>query len=64
MTLAEWTKESGILPTHPTTEKGAVSVIVATISPHYRALWTLDDYAVDSSFERFGIEIVWLLPVR
>jgi hypothetical protein len=50
-----------ILPTHPTTEKGAVSVILYK-EPHQNQseLWHLDDYTVSSVS---GV-VVWLVPKR
>lgn len=60
MTLKEWCDKSGILPTHPTTERGAVSVILDHSNPHRPELWRLDDYAVSS----VSAVVVWLLPRR
>lgn len=59
MTLKEWSKKSGILPTHPTTEKKAVSVVLRIDNPHYQDLWKLSDYKVSSVLAG----VVWLVPV-
>jgi hypothetical protein len=61
MTLKEWCATMNILPTHPTTEKGAVSVILYK-EPHQNQseLWHLDDYTVSSVS---GV-VVWLVPKR
>lgn len=58
MTLQEWSKMAGVLPTHPTTERGAVSVVYSRLNAHYYTLWRLDDYRVDS----VQAGVVWLLP--
>lgn len=59
ITLAEWSKETGILPTHPTTEKQAVSVVIDHMHDgRSNDLWRLSDYVVSSCC---GI-VVWLLP--
>jgi hypothetical protein len=61
MTLKEWSCGTGILPTHPTTERGAVSVLSTRESnPGHTDLWRLDDYAVSSVC---GV-VVWLVPRR
>jgi hypothetical protein len=60
MTLADWTALTGVLPTHPTTERGAVSVVMGPNEPHVAELWHLADYAVSS---RCGA-VVWLVPKR
>jgi hypothetical protein len=54
MTLQDWSKMTGVLPTHPTTEKGAVSVIVDNPPSE---LWHLSDYVVSS----VSGPVVWLL---
>ena len=61
MTLAQWKSRTGILPTHPTTERGAVSMIVADVgltTTQLMELWRLEDYAVSS----VSGPIVWLVP--
>lgn len=58
MKLSDWSTLTGILGTHPTTEYGAVSVIVDVKHPDRWQLWTLDDYAVSSCC---GV-VVWLVP--
>lgn len=55
MTLNEWCKRCGVKPTHPTTEAGAVSVIISF--PHW-GLYHLDDYVVSS----VSGPVVWLVP--
>ncbi len=59
-TLAQWSKQTGILPTHPTTERQAVSVVIepSELNPLYNKLWDLSDYVVSSVS---GI-VVWLTP--
>jgi hypothetical protein len=64
MTLADWTALTGVLPTHPTTEHGAVSVVVATQAPHFHDLWKLADFKVVTRFQRGDTSLVWLLPRR
>lgn len=56
--LAQWSTRTGILPTHPTTERGAVSVVVDHKHEARPDLWHLTDYGVSSVS---GI-VVWLLP--
>lgn len=59
MTLADWTALSGIKPTHPTTEKGAVSVCSNSMgNPYHAELWRLSDYKVSS----VSGPVVWLVP--
>jgi hypothetical protein len=58
MTLQEWSKTTNILPTHPTTESGAVSVISTLNNRYHAELWRLDDYAVSS----VGGPVIWLVP--
>lgn len=56
--LAEWSKRHGILPTYPTTERKAVSVIVQSNDPARHELFRLTDHVVSSSC---GV-VLWLLP--
>lgn len=60
MTLAQWCKVAGVLPTHPTTERGAVSVCVTLDhqSELCHDLWHLADYLVSS----ISGPVVWMLP--
>lgn len=61
LTLAEWCEKSGISPTHPTTEMGAVSVICDPVGRWKRwrnELYKLVDYVVSGS----GGVVVWLVP--
>lgn len=60
MTLAQWCKVAGVLPTHPTTERGAVSLIAdaPAQSELYHDLYNLSDYRVDNLVGG----IVWLIP--
>jgi hypothetical protein len=65
MTLADWTKLTGILPTHPTTETGAVSAVAQpgkdfSEALAFGSLWHLGDHAVSP---RIGA-IVWRVPRR
>lgn len=57
-TLAQWTEQTGIKPTTPTTERAAVSVVVGHENCHRPGLWDLKDYKVSSSC---GV-VVWLVP--
>ncbi len=57
MTLADWCKENDVKHTHPTTEKGAVSLIVEINHPKRADLYHLTDYVVSSVF---GI-VYWLV---
>jgi hypothetical protein len=56
-TFREWCKRFDVLPTTPTTECGAVSVIVD--KPDV-SLWHLSDYAVST----VSGPVVWLVPRR
>lgn len=58
MTLREWCKQANVLPTHPTTEKQAVSLLADHNTPNYHELWNLEDYNVSS---RSG-PVFWLTP--
>ncbi len=58
MTIAEFAKRFRCLPTHPTTDRAAVSFTLDSRAPCYRYLWTLTDYAVSS----VSGPVVWLLP--
>lgn len=58
MNLKEWSEKTGIRFTSPTTEKGAVSVLISEYYPEYNLLWNLSDYYVSSVA---GI-VVWLVP--
>lgn len=59
MNFADWSKRTGILPTHPTSETGAISVIsYSSLTPHHADLWHLDDYTVSSVCG----SVVWLMP--
>ena len=58
LTLQEWVARTGIQPTHPTTERGVVSVVCV---PHQNPLlWFLSDYAVSSVCG----SVIWLVPRR
>lgn len=57
-TLAAWCAEHGVLPTHPTTESGAVSVLCPPGTPARAALHRLHDYRVDHT----AGPVVWLTP--
>ena len=59
MTLQEWSDASGILPTRPTTETQAVSVVIDD-HPFRLELWRLSDYRV---YSVSGV-VVWLVPVK
>lgn len=59
MNLKQWSEAAEILPTCPTTEKEAVSVVVDHNNPHRKLLWDLSDYVVTSVC---GI-VIWLRPV-
>jgi len=58
--LADWAAESGIKPTAPTTERGAVSVTIDPADPTRAGLWRLSDYTVSTS----SGSVVWLVPAR
>ena len=60
MTLKEWSERTGILPTHPTTETRAVSIVTDFAHPDRRELWHLSDHKVSSVW---GV-VVWLVPVK
>lgn len=62
MLLKQWSKRFGILPTQPTTECGAVSVMIDCVNlpVAYQLLWRLDDYKVSSACGA----VVWLKPNR
>lgn len=59
MTLREWSELTGILPTHPTTEVGAVSVVFDGNPDYHRALNNLEDYKVQATY---GGKVIWLIP--
>lgn len=59
MTLQEWCGLAGTHHTHPTTERGFVSVVIDGNNDTVEAsLWHLTDYA---AWARFG-RVVWLAP--
>jgi hypothetical protein len=58
MSLSEWSKLTGILPTHPTTEHGAVSLLCSVGEPHRAKLWQLTNYKVST----VSGPVVWLVP--
>jgi hypothetical protein len=60
MNLRQWSKRTGILPTHPTTGRGAVSLTFTydTDSQLHHELWRLTDYAVST----VSGPVVWLVP--
>ncbi len=58
MKLEEWCNLTKTLPTHPTTEKKAVSLIPDKEGEYYWDLWHLEDYAVSSVC---GV-VLWLVP--
>ena len=58
MTLREWSEANGILATHPTTERGAVSVVVDINHPQRSDLWVLSDYHVST----VSGPVIWLVP--
>ena len=58
MTLHDWCRATGILPTSPTTETGAVSLCVDQLHPDLPRLFHLEDYVVSS---RSG-PVVWFVP--
>ena len=59
MTLADWSKKHGVLPTHPTTERGAVSVVCDDRAA-CAELYHLSDYAVSTVS---GV-VRWLVPKK
>lgn len=58
MLLTEWQSTSGILATHPTTERGAVSLVLDHSHPMRSELWHLHDYVVST----VSGPVVWLVP--
>jgi hypothetical protein len=58
MTLREWCKRADVLMTEPTTECGAVSLVLDQASELRTGLWHLDDYLVSS----VSGPVVWLVP--
>jgi hypothetical protein len=58
MTLAEWSAATGILPTHPTTERGAVSLCCSPNDADRVQLWNLTDFAVST----VSGPVIWLVP--
>lgn len=59
MTLKEWSEQTGIRPTYPTTEKGAVSVICDERDTPRVELYHVTDYKVSS----VQGDVIWLVPV-
>ena len=60
MTLSQWSIKSGYSLTHPTTERGAVSVCVDFADCWIDTLWCLDDFKVSS----VSGAVVWLVPIK
>lgn len=60
ISLEEWVRRSGIQPTTPTTETGAISVVIDHYHLERQQLWRLTDYKVSSVA---GV-VVWLTPVK
>lgn len=60
MLLRDWCKLADILPTHPTTERQAVSLLSDSRNPHHSDLWALDDYKVST----VSGPVVWLVPCQ
>lgn len=64
MTLKEWCERTGVTPTHPTPERGAVSLCYTyTLTnddefDNAWALYHLEDYAVSSH----NGPVIWLVP--
>lgn len=60
MTLKEWCERTGVTPTHPTTERGAVSLCYTYTFPDQdaRDLYRLEDYVIN----RIEGPVHWLLP--
>jgi hypothetical protein len=59
MTLKVWCQRNGVLPTCPTSECGAVSLIsYRELHGEHALLWSLSDYTVSSVC---GV-VVWLVP--
>lgn len=56
--LQQWSEDTGIKPTTPTTECQAVSLVISESNRRLRELYRLTDYAVSS---RSGA-VVWLTP--
>jgi hypothetical protein len=57
-TFAQWSKETGILPTTKTIEHNAISVVIDITDPNRPELWELADYIVSSA----SGAVVWLVP--
>lgn len=60
MTFSEWCNRVGVKPTHPTTERGAVSFVRPANCPMWSELFHLSDYTVSSVCGA----VVWLVPKR
>ena len=58
MSLHDWSSLTQIKQTSPTTEKGAVSVVIDPVHPLRASLWSLDDYRVSSACG----SVIWLIP--
>ena len=58
MSLRDWESLTQIKPTSPTTENGAVSVVIDVCHPLRAGLWRLGDYRVSSA----SGSVVWLIP--
>lgn len=63
MALKQWCASADLLPTTPTTERGAVSLVVPADfrqrwQDTYAMLWKLSDYAVST----VSGPVVWLVP--
>ena len=58
ISLHDWASLAQIKPTSPTTEKGAVSVVIDPCHPLRASLWSLGDYLVSSCCG----SVIWLIP--
>jgi hypothetical protein len=57
-TLKNWCENTGIMPTDPTSERQAISLVTDSRNPEYAKLWHLADYVVSSVTG----PVVWLVP--
>lgn len=63
MTLDQWIKLTGIVPTHPTTETGMRSFVINDdIDPSHGEYRKLDDYKFDGEIRREKTSVVYLIP--
>lgn len=57
MTLREWCDEAGVMPTHPTTERGVVGLCCDQLEPTRSELWHLGGLAMRGNLAIVGLGV-------